>query len=66
MNYSIEQLLQIIIIDASDLIDVADEIRSDVLNGGIISEEDIKYLQERLNICLANVDKIDCVRAECE
>lgn len=58
MDFSIEQLLQIIVIDASDLIDVADEIRSDVLNGGTISEEDIEYLRDKLAICFSNVDKI--------
>lgn len=64
MEFSIEQLLQIIIIDTSDLVDVTDEIRSDVLNGGTVSEEDIEYLKDKLNICLSNVDKIAGAKEE--
>lgn len=65
MEFSIEQLLQIIIIDASDLIDVADEVRNSILNENKkITAEDIDYLKDRLQICLSNLDIIDHMNAE--
>lgn len=64
MDFSIEQLLQIIIIDASDLIDVADGIRGDILHGGSITHEGIEYLRDRLANCLSNVDKIQYKKLE--
>lgn len=67
MEFSIEQLLQIIIIDASDLIDVADEIRNSIINENKnITSEDIDYLKERLQICLSNLDIIGHMDVEDE
>ena len=59
MEFTVEQLLQILATDANEVFDVAEDIRSCILGGdSTVSDEEIEYLRERCQICLDDVAKI--------
>lgn len=59
MEFTVEQLLQILATDANEIFDVAEDIRSSILNGeSDILDEEIEYLKDRCQVCLDDVMKI--------
>ena len=52
-------MLQILATDANEIFDVAEDIRSSILNGeSDILDEEIEYLKDRCQVCLDDVMKI--------
>lgn len=59
MEFTVEQLLQVLATDANEIFDVAEDIRSSILNGeSDILDEEIEYLKDRCQVCLDDVMKI--------